>query len=505
MSSSSYCWAPNLLLLLTISSHFAFATPSSYIPPLRTVSESFRHVRVNYDFLPSDVHTFFFNQTLDHFSFRPESYTTFRQKYVINFKYWGGANSSAPIFAYLGEEAPISSDIPIIGFLPDNAPQFKALIVYIEHRFYGESIPYGLSLEEALESPETRGYFSSAQALADYAEILIHIKGKLHAKNSPIIVMGGSYGGMLASWFRLKYPHIAYGALASSAPILLLNNFVPHFGYYSIVSKDFRETSETCYQTIKESWSEIDRVASEPNGLSELSKIFNTCKPLQDVNELKRYLEYEYASSAQYNDPHTKPVAHICDGINNSNGSSSVLSKVFSGLVALKRNQSSMPVPPCFVNPPVNISQTIIGWDWQECSEIVYALARSNDTMFEPYVPSLQSYIDGCNASYGVVPRPHWIPTSFGGQDMESVLRHFTSNIIFSNGLVDPYSNGGVLEDLSRTVRAVYTVHGSHCLDLLPSVKGDPYWLVNQRKTEVGIIRRWINKYYAELKTLRDA
>lgn len=64
-----------------------------------------------------------------------------------------------------------------------------------QHRFYGESIPFGLSLEEALKDPETRGYFSSAQALADYAEILIHLKQKLHARNSPIIVMGGSYGG----------------------------------------------------------------------------------------------------------------------------------------------------------------------------------------------------------------------------------------------------------------------------------------------------------------------
>lgn len=51
------------------------------------------------------------------------------------------------------------------------------------------------SFEKALNDSETRGYFNSAQALADYAEVLLHVKEKFSAQNSPIIVIGGSYGG----------------------------------------------------------------------------------------------------------------------------------------------------------------------------------------------------------------------------------------------------------------------------------------------------------------------
>ena len=51
---------------------------------------------------------------------------------MIDFKFWGGAQSSAPIFAYLGAEAPVDEDIYYVGFLRDNAAQFNALIVYIE-------------------------------------------------------------------------------------------------------------------------------------------------------------------------------------------------------------------------------------------------------------------------------------------------------------------------------------------------------------------------------------
>ena len=45
---------------------------------------------------------------------------------------------------------------------------------------------------------------------------------------------------MLASWFRLKYPHIVIGALASSAPILYFDDITPENAYHVIVTKDFR-------------------------------------------------------------------------------------------------------------------------------------------------------------------------------------------------------------------------------------------------------------------------
>lgn len=120
-----------------------------------------------------------------------------------------------------------------------------------------------------MKNAKNRGYFNSAQAIADYAAVLLHIKKKLKAQKSPVVVIGGSYGGskhlkspekfstyihilpfasesinycsaVLASWFRLKYPHVALGALASSAPILYFDNITPSNGYYSVVTRDFQ-------------------------------------------------------------------------------------------------------------------------------------------------------------------------------------------------------------------------------------------------------------------------
>jgi hypothetical protein len=39
---------------------------------------------------------------------------------------------------------------------------------------------------------------------------------------------------------RLKYPHIAIGAVAASAPILQFEDIVPSDTFYKIVSADFK-------------------------------------------------------------------------------------------------------------------------------------------------------------------------------------------------------------------------------------------------------------------------
>ncbi|XP_027361777.1 lysosomal Pro-X carboxypeptidase-like isoform X3 [Abrus precatorius] len=405
-----------LLVFLTHSTYFT-ATHTLTIPRLSPVAEWETTIRDPAVAIDKDkIKTFYYKQILDHFNYRPESYTTFQQRYLINFEYWGGANSSAPIFAYFGAEAPIDNSPNTIGFLVDNAASFNALLVYIEHRYYGRSVPFG-SREEALKNGSTIGYFNSAQAIADYAAILIHIKKKLHTHNSPVIVIGGSYGGMLASWFRLKYPHLAVGALASSAPILYFDNITPQNGYYSVVTRDYREASETCYETIQKSWSEIHRVASLPDGLSILSHRFNTCKPLNEAYELMEDLRLMYVYAAQYNHPPRYPVNVICGGIDGASFGRDILSKIFAGVVAYKGNTS------CKVNAPTNASETTVGWKWQTCSEMVIPIGIGNDSMFEPIPFSLKSFAKACKKQFGVSPRPHWITTYYGGHGSGEHIR----------------------------------------------------------------------------------
>ncbi|KAK7833484.1 lysosomal pro-x carboxypeptidase [Quercus suber] len=420
-----------LILVFTFSaSAFAFNMPRLGTLPITMQHEPQTISSISH---PEDFKTYYYNQKLDHFNYRLDSYTTFKQRYVINYRYWGGANASAPIFAYLGAEFPLDEEFPNIGFLSDNAPK---------------SVPYG-SMKAALKNESIRGYFNSAQAIADYAAVLLHIKKNLSAENSPIIVIGGSYGGMLAAWFRLKYPHIALGAIASSAPILYFDTIAPQAGYFSIVTKDFKE-----------------------------------------------YLVTIYSDAAQYNHPPSYPLSILCNAIDGASVGTDTVGRIYAGVVAYMGNHA------CYdVNVFKRPTETSEGWNWQTCSEMVMPIGfgTSPDSMFPPQTFNLNEFINECKSFYGVLPQPHWVTTYYGGQDLKLTLHRFGSNIIFSNGLRDPYSSGGVLENISENVLAVTTINGSHCLDILLARPSDPQWLVMQRKTEVKIIEQWIAKYREDL------
>ncbi|KAM3303021.1 hypothetical protein P3S67_014051 [Capsicum chacoense] len=127
-----------LLLLLFIFTKTSISSKLHKIPRLTPLRDQNINQESNSTNLPKEFETYYYTQTLDHFNYGPKSYKTFKERYIINSKYWGGSNSSSPIFAYFGVEDSIDSDPLDIGFLTDFAPQFKVLLVYIEHRYYGK-------------------------------------------------------------------------------------------------------------------------------------------------------------------------------------------------------------------------------------------------------------------------------------------------------------------------------------------------------------------------------
>lgn len=117
---------PILVLLVT-----ATCVSSTYPMSMRSFDGMKRVMKTDsFPDLPPDFVAYNYTQTLDHFNYKPESYATFQQKYILNVKYWGGANSASPIFVYTGEESPVIWDIS--GFIVDLASHFNGLLLYIE-------------------------------------------------------------------------------------------------------------------------------------------------------------------------------------------------------------------------------------------------------------------------------------------------------------------------------------------------------------------------------------
>lgn len=93
---------------------------------------------------------------------------------------------------------------------------YEHLDFLAQHRYYGRSIPSRPNLQDVYNATSL-GYLNSAQALADYAEIILHLKRNLSAEASPVIVIGGSYGGSTIYVMNHK-EHVHYSKL-----ILLLS------------------------------------------------------------------------------------------------------------------------------------------------------------------------------------------------------------------------------------------------------------------------------------------
>nr|GLL24700.1 lysosomal Pro-X carboxypeptidase-like [Ipomoea trifida] len=447
--------------------------------------------------------TKYFTQILDHFTFTPQSYHTFQQRYLINDRYWGGAKNMAPIFVYMGGEDDIEAFARETGSIIQYAPHFNALVVFIEHRFYGKSLPFG-GEKEAISSSKTLGYLSSTQALADYATLIIDLKNNLTAADSPVVVFGGSYGGMLAAWFRLKYPHVTIGALASSAPILLFDNITSPYAYRDVITQDFRSESENCYKVIKSSWQFIEDTAKQAGGPEILAKSFRICKNNISADSLENWLYTAYAFTAASDYPTAAnlfnplppyPVKQICKAIDDPRHGSDILEKLYAAVNIVYNYTGEVN---CFdPEKPSEVLRRAAPWRWQICTEMIFPTGGSSkDSIFPVSEWDYNERVQFCKEAFNIEPRPNWITTEFGGHNIKRVLKRFGSNIIFFNGLRDPWSSGGVLENISESIVAIVAKEGAHHVDLRFSTKEDPKWLKDVRMKEVEIIKKWISQYY---------
>ncbi|KAL5187550.1 Lysosomal Pro-X carboxypeptidase [Glycine soja] len=392
-------------------------------------------------------------QSLDHFSF--SELPTFPQRYLISTEHWVGPRPLGPVFFYSGNEDDIEWFAQNTGVVWEIAPRFGAMVVFPEHQYYGESVPYG-SAEEAYKNVTTLSYLTSEQALADFSVLIADLKHNFSTKDCPVILFGGSYGGMLAAWMRLKYPHVAVGALASSAPILQFEDIVPPETFYDLVSNAFKRESFTCFNYIKQSWNEMASAGQTNNGLELLTKTFNLCQKLNRTKDLYDWVEAAYSYLAMVNYPYPAEFMMTLPEHPIREVRTSILERIYEGVNVYYNYTGEAK---CFEldDDPHGMS----GWDWQACTEMIMPMSSSQkSSMFLPYEYNYTSIQEECLKKFGVKPRPKWITTEFGGHDIHATLKKFGSNIIFSNGLLDPWSGGSILQNISESVVSLVTEEG---------------------------------------------
>lgn len=163
---------------------------------------------------------------------------TYKMRYIIDESHVKENAANPPILFYCGNEGDVWTFYNNTGFVTQNlSAAFNAVVLFGEHRYYGESLPFG---DQSFTSRDTVKYLTVDQTMMDYVHLIQHIKNtNPNYKYSPVFAFGGSYGGMLAAWFRMKYPHVIQGAHASSAPILFFPGSVSPYAFNELVTRQY--------------------------------------------------------------------------------------------------------------------------------------------------------------------------------------------------------------------------------------------------------------------------
>ncbi|CAI9736836.1 lysosomal Pro-X carboxypeptidase isoform X1 [Octopus vulgaris] len=443
------------------------------------------------EYFHTNFETRYFTQAVDHFGRNTDTY---QQRYLVSTQWWD--RNGGPIFFYTGNEGDIVWFLKNTGFMMDIAGKFGAMLVFAEHRYYGKSLPYGT---ESYKDPVKLSYLTSEQALEDYAKLIQHMKSTIKgAQNSSVVAFGGSYGGMLSAWFRMKYAGVIVGSIAASAPIWGFPGISKCNGLFTVITNTFKLGGEHCPGNIRKSWKVIDDLGKYSEGLKFLSEELKLCSSLENstVGDLKEWLSDTWFDLAMMDYPYSTnflqplpawPVKKTCIPLNDPHLDGKHLISALAKSLQVYYNTTGK--TPCF-----NLTQTSssnmgdLGWSYQSCTEMVMPSCTDGiKDMFYPNKWNFTQFSESCYAQWKVVPRPNWITTEYGGKNIQAA-----SNIVFSNGLLDPWSAFGVLKNISDTLISVIIPEGAHHLDLRFKNIDDPPSVTEARNIEQMHIRKWL-------------
>ncbi|EKX34652.1 hypothetical protein GUITHDRAFT_158798 [Guillardia theta CCMP2712] len=443
-----------------------------------------------------------FSQRVDHFSDSPE---TWMQRYFVNETFF--RMGSGPVFLCVGGEGPpMTEQVVVTGenhcaLMVHLARIHGALILALEHRYYGESHP-----RKDL-SVENMRFLSSRQALEDIASFHSHIRSAFAISSKQRwITFGGSYPGMLAAWSHAKFPHLFHAAVSSSAPVQAILNMK---GYNNVVASDFADEtlggSMLCLNTIKGAFAQVGEYLLSYEGRRYLKTRFSVCGGDDVLEDIKnRALFAETLSDPlipQSNDPScTSPLCDIrrqCKFLTDQS-----LGKPLDRLVAMMdsvRDGSCLDTDYQMMlaglqDIKISEDRTDRTWFYQTCTEFGFYQTCDPDSrcpfVSSPHLNNVYFSTDMCKVVFNMSfeKTAEFVRESnneYGGLNLQSY------NIIFVNGGADPWKSQSMLHPSNAYVQTVMVKGASHHFWTHPELPTD--------STEVKHARRIIAQFVRDV------
>ncbi|CAH1107855.1 unnamed protein product [Psylliodes chrysocephalus] len=418
-----------------------------------------------------------FTQHLDHFN--PNDERKFQQRYYVNDELFNTTSRNVAFLMIGGEGTAFGSKVTTGAWYDLYAKQFKPILFYLEHRYYGKSNP-----TENL-SNENLVYLTSQQALADLA-FFIEAMNKQHELSSDVkwIVFGGSYAGSLAAWMRLKYPHLVHGAVSSSAPLLAKLDFSE---YLKVVRDALRANSVECVNAIKMGIKQIDTLLLQSAGQQIIADKFKYFENIDrsnnksiDFSLFYNRLKHEFSLVVQYNPEEFMSVENLCDIMTSENFGMEI-DRLAVVDYSFSKNRTN------------SLEAGNRQWLYQTCTEFGFLQTSSSKSQLFGDKLQLDFYEKQCLDDFGPKFNKTFLENAvkrtnvlYGGLNIE------VNNVVFVHGSLDPWHALGITQ--SKNGAPVILIEGgSHCSDMHNPLPNDSPQLKAARYQIHRIIGSWFN------------
>lgn len=415
-----------------------------------------------------------FTQLLDH---NNPTLGTFSQRYYIDETF--SKNKKDPVFFYICGEAECTKRA-LSGAIRNYAQKYHAKLVALEHRYYGDSIPLNTF------STADLSYLTTEQALDDLAYFQRHVRNE-NKWTGKWIAFGGSYPGSLSAYYRLKFPYLVAGALASSAPVMAKEDFFEYDTHVTQVA------GAQCATQMRQVVSTIEATLGNKTQFNQMKALFEATAVNDPIDFL--YLVADVGAAAiQYGKRDA-----FCSALSSSAtplaGYADFAKKLYQsmGVTAVEMTaQGAMSDNPNDYKNGVGMRQ----WYYQSCTEYGYWQNANPDRQqsTRSALIDLSYHRQTCQRLFGLNQPAQ--TASLNNTLYYPLMDALVSNIFFTNGEQDPWSLLSLAEKNGNAVNEklnYYLIEGAaHCDDLRAPKATDSTSLQEARQTMESLIATWL-------------
>lgn len=426
----------------------------------------------------SEAKELYFNeQILDHTN--PSS-TTFKQRYFEITDYY--KPDDGIVILKIGAESDSLSPSGVNDWIKDLAIHFNAIVITIEHRYFGKSKPFNDTSVEHLK------YLTVDQAIEDYK--VFHDKYSPDPsikfnKTAPWLLIGGSYPGLLSAYIRAKYPKEFKAAISSAGVVYAIRD------YQDFDLQDAISMGHECAAVARHTRIQIDKLLKTDKEF--VMRLFNCSDKFidEDNHQFQYFIGELYTLALQYGNL-TQLCGPLVDAYRAGNDVVYALSKYAKGFFAETQGYPDS-YADYYLKDESNPNSGTRSWYWMTCNDVAFWQTSPGRLGLRSPALTAKYFDDQCEKIFGA----GHIPDVDKFNKEHEYFKNAT-NVIYTTDSQDPWTWACVTEEQASDFPAdtyIHTIFGpeaSHHYEFNARQYGDSKDLVRSREEMTRILEKWL-------------